>query len=272
MLEIEHPVDAPGAQQRRTTLHAMSKPVLFVGGGTALQLAWGQTVPSLTLVDVSRLPQAQGIELTANTLRIGAAVRLETLRRDPLAALHAPLLAAACEALAALSVRHLATLGGNVGWGFGDTLAPLLALQAHAELADGTTQPLVTLLRQTELPLVIALHVGLGRAAPIAFYEKIGHRAAFSPSRLALALCADIDQQGSLQQVSAAASGAGLRGRRLDHVEQALHGVPFRQVTPAQLRDACLLDLPEDGALARLASRVLAGHLATWMPSRPSVP
>lgn len=258
MLTIERPGQADEAQRRRSALGPHGT---FVGGGTALQLAWGDAVPALTLLDVTRLPQAQGIALAGASLRIGAAVRLETLRRDTLARHHAPLLAAACDSLAALSVRHLATLGGNVGWGFGDTLAALLALDAQVERADGSCLPLDQWLPMPELPLVVALRVD---AYPLAvgFYEKIGRRAAFSPSRLALAVGAGLDAQGRLQDVRAAGCGAGLRARRLRHAEQLLHGLRPADVGAA-LRAACALDLPEDPSLARLASSVIAGHLTT---------
>ena len=101
------------------------------------------------------------------------------VRTDVLVREHAPLLSTACEALAALSVRNLATLGGNVGWGSGDALAALMALDAQAELADGTLQPLPALLALDELPLLVALHVPLGPPTRRAWFEKIGHRQSY---------------------------------------------------------------------------------------------
>lgn len=257
MLTIERPSQADEAQRRRSALGALGA---FVGGGTALQLAWGDAVPPLTLIDVTRLPQTQGIARDGDSLRIGAAVRLETLRRDTLARHHAPLLGAACDSLAALSVRHLATLGGNVGWGFGDTLAALLALDAQAERADGRRLSLTDWLSLAEGPLIAALYVDALPPA-VGFYEKIGRRAAFSPSRLALAMCAGLDEEGRLQQVRAAGCGTGLRARRLHHTEQLLHGLRPANAGDAPLRTACALDLPENPSLARLASGVIAGHL-----------
>lgn len=259
MLTIERTADPREAQRRRSLLGAGGA---FVAGGTALQLAWRDATPALTLIDVSKLPEAHGIALSGTTLRIGAATRLESLRRDPLAQRHAPLLVAACEGLAALSIRHLATLGGNVGWGHGDTLAMLLATRADAELADGEHLPLAQVLERSELPLLAALRIDVAQAPAMAFYEKIGHRAAFSPTRLALALCAGIDEAGGLQAPHVAASGAGLRARRLVHVERLLNGArPADGIARAGLRDACACDLDHDTALARVACAVLAGRL-----------
>lgn len=263
MLTIERPADLRQAQQRRSQLGPRGA---FVGGGTALQLGWRDGTPVLTLVDVSRLPGAQGLSLSGSSLRIGAASRLEALRRDPLALRHAPLLVDACGELAALSVRHLATLGGNVGWGQGDTLPVLLALEAEAELADGGCRPLAEVLEAPVLPLLAALQIDIGRAPALAFYEKIGHRAAFSPTRLALALCAGIDGAGRLQGPRVAVSGAGLPARRLRAVERVLHDAPLRRIARPDLREACAEALAPNAALARVAAAVLAGRLEALAP------
>ena len=260
MLDIEHPVDGQAAEQRAGQLGARGA---FVGGGTVLQLGWGGTTPDLTLIDVSRLAGSQGISLTGTCLRVGAAVRLEPLRRDPLVARHAPLLTAACEQIAALSVRHLATLGGNVGWGHGDTLAVLLAMQAEAELADGRCVPLDALLaaQPGALPLVAGLRMDVGHTSTIACYEKVGRRAAFSPTRLALALCADAAPDGALHALRVAASGAGLRARRMLQAEKLLASGGARAIDRSALRSACACDLDGDAVLARIASALIAGWL-----------
>jgi|APAra7269096613_1048513.scaffolds.fasta_scaffold00097_4 CO/xanthine dehydrogenase FAD-binding subunit len=241
MLAVERCADAAGAQARRDALGASGT---FVAGGTALQLGWERAAPDLTLVDVSALPAAQGVTRHGDRLRIGAACRLESLRHDPAVRAGAPLLVSACGHIAAMGVRHLATLGGNVGWRYGDALAPLLALDAGAELADGRVVPLWDVFAQDPLPLVVALWIDTRTARERAVFEKAGHRAAFSPSRLTLAIVGG---------VRLAAVGAGLAARRLHAVERALvHG---------GLADACLADLG-DPVRARLARRLIEGHLA----------
>lgn len=263
MLRIERPVDLREARQRRLLLGAHGA---FVAGGTLLQLAWQGQTPALTLIDVSGLPEAQGIALSGSCLRIGAATRLETLRRDVLVRRDAPLLGAACEQLAAMSIRHLATLGGNVAWGHGDTLAVLLASGADAELADGRCAPLAAVLETPEVPLLAALRLDVAQAPAFAFYEKIGHRAAFSPTRLALAMSAGLDREGRLEAPRVAASGGGLRARRLPEVEALLRSQPPQDVARNRLREACRNDLGGDAALARVACAVLAGRLEALCP------
>lgn len=242
MLAVEHPVDARVAQARRDALGMAGQ---FVAGGTALQLAWQDGPPELTLVAVAALPGARDITTSGTVLRLGAGLPLETVRTHPAVRAGAPLLSKACDTLAALPVRHLATLGGNVGWRCGDTLAPLLALAAEAELADGRRLPLDTVLGDAALPLITALCIDTRSAGWPSVFEKVGQRAAFSPSRLAFA------RVWSPDGVRLAAGGAGLPVRRLRAAEVAPDG-------PA-LAAACLADLG-DLARARLAHRLIEGH------------
>lgn len=255
-LRVRRPPDAAEAQRWRDADPAGTA---FVGGGTALQLGWAEGPPALCLLAVDRLPAAQGWRRETDGgrrwLRLGAALRLEALRRDPALRQALPLLAAACDSLAAPGVRHLATLGGNVGWRWGDTLAPLLALGAEAELADGRRQPLAALLPAAPLPLVVALWLPEPDAAPRrAVYEKVGRRAAFSPARLALALW-----QPAGGTLRLAACGAGWVARRLAATEAVLAADLAHDATA--LQPACRADLDGDAALGRLAARLVAGHL-----------
>jgi len=258
MVTVARCPDAPAAQRLKERL---GPGAVFVGGGTLLQPGWGSAPQGeLTLIDVNGLAAARGIARTAEGLRIGAATPLESVRRDPLVRSDAPLLAAACETLAAVGVRHLATLGGNAAWRCGDTLAALLALDAQAERADGTREPLAAWLARAELPLLVALHVPAHDPPGWSVFEKVGRRAAFSPTRLALAAWA----APGLRKVRVAVTGAGLAARRLPGVEALLEGARALPGAPA-VGAACGAALP-DPALARLAARLLRGHLGAILP------
>jgi CO/xanthine dehydrogenase FAD-binding subunit len=259
----------------------------YAAGGTALRLSWGETPPpALTLIDVAPL---LGTDITqdfdSGGLRIGCGIKLEALRRDPLIRKQAPLLAAACDELASLSVRNLATLGGNIGWRFGDTLAPLLAMRAAVELHNGDRVLLNILMSNQECPLIVAVHLpahaltGPADTASsvstgfIGFYEKVGRRAAFTPSRIAIALRANLLEGGRLGDVCIAATGAGLVARMLAQTCRIMESLSAHSVTPDVIRDACRCDLPENPALARIASRVISGHVRemTTKGDRPSI-
>lgn len=269
------PANAAQAHRNKTELGSACA---YVAGGTALQLSWRETPePRLTLIDVTQLLDMSIVyDVGSGLLRIGCALRIETLRRDPTVRERAPLLAAACDEIASVSVRNVATLGGNIGWRFGDTLAPLLAMRAAVELHSGEVAPLDTIVQFHECPLIVAVHLPASDprvlAAPvntasgvanrvIGFYEKVGRRAAFTPSRIALALHAKLVDGGRLEDVCIAVTGAGLVARILARTGETMEGTLAHSLTPEAIRDACWHDLPEDPTLARIASRVVSGHV-----------
>ena len=261
-VRIERPASAAAAQ----ALRGSAADVVFVAGGTALQLGWTNGAPDgLTLVEVARLPAAQGITRDPAGrpgLRIGAAVTLEALRVDERVVRLAPMLAQVCAEIGSLPVRTWGTLGGNAGWRYGDALAVLLVLQARVELADGSVRPLEDWLAAEPLPLAVAFHLdGPTQPPSPCWYEKIGQREAFAPSMLTLA------QAGG----RLAAVAAGLPARRLRRTEACLAGSP---VDASGWHAALQADLDDDGVAgvhipagpadvrwrASAARRLLLGH------------
>lgn len=206
---LARPASAPEAQRILDTLDASAA----IAGGTALQLGWPEGVaPATVLVDVSRLPGARGLtwpdDETAPAVRIGCATTLAALARDASLRFALPLLAQAVDAIGAPGVRTLATLGGNLGWRHGDTVAALLVLDASVELAHGDWMRVADWLAHPRPPLAVAVHIPLGHGP--GWFEKVGGREAFSPSRLTIAACG-----GRL-----AAVAADLPGRRLRAAER----------------------------------------------------
>ncbi|HMN84155.1 MAG TPA: hypothetical protein PKA20_30085 [Burkholderiaceae bacterium] len=149
-------------------------------------------------------------------------------------------------------------------------------------------------LAQPALPLLVALRVPLAAGGDRWRFEKAGLRAAFTPSRLTLAMCAG-EGDGPTIRWRVAVTGATLPARRLPTVEALLdramtaprgqhepdggpaaaRGRPqssqtqqpssqmspqVQQMPPRALFDACANDLPQAGALARLAARLIAHH------------
>lgn len=266
-LQIHHPTTVAEAGAM-----LLEPSASIVGGGTVLQLGWGMRAPTQTLVALDRLPAAHGIGPDRDgKLRIGSATLLETLRTHPDIGRYAPLLAAACAQLGALAVRTLATIGGNVGWRVGDCTAALIAHDALAELGSGEQVALAELLMQPRLPLILALHVP-PTLLPLLRYEKIGHREAFSPARIALAIALDADAAGRVADCRIGLSGAGLHGRRLPAVEACLRGRCATDCGPdaADLHAALANALPDDPPRARLAARLIGGHVAALLGRRPA--
>lgn len=264
-MELVTPASPQAAQALADQLGPRAR---FIAGGTLIQQEWDEprlAPRDVCYINIQHWPETWPItlEVEADSLRIGAGARLEAVRRHPLVGIHAPLLAEAIGQLGALGVRHLGTLGGNIGWGMGDAAPVLLALDAEAELADGRREPLAHTLQRPVRPLMVAFHLPRAdrHAAVHAVFEKVGYRAAFSPARLRMALrWHDAGRGRALCRAAVAAPD--LPVRRLDAVEALLaHTSPDL----ATLRTACLDDaLPPP--LASIASRLIAGHCGLLTP------
>lgn len=234
----------------------------FIAGGTIVQQEWTSTTrhapADICFINTQGWPQTQTIDLTGKTLRIGANARLETVRGNDLVRARAPLLCEAIGQLGATGVRRMGTLGGNVGWGLGDTAPVMLILDAVVELADGTLEPLEVTLSRSVRPLMLAFHLPcLNEARPAhATFEKIGYRLGFTPARVRIAL-RWLDASRGRGLIRAAAAAPGTSVRRLAAVEQ-LMATAVQRPTLLDVRTACSRELPD--SLAVMVSRLIAGH------------
>ncbi len=91
-----------------------------VAGGTDLVMALqeGKASPVETIVDISRIPELQEINLIetgdGKVVEIGSCVTLSNLIQSDLIREYLPLLAVAAHQIAGPQVRNLATIGGNI--------------------------------------------------------------------------------------------------------------------------------------------------------------
>src|SRR5215831_12102532 len=119
--------------------HLRGGEATILAGGTDLmpQCHAGRVTLRRGLLNVRRVAELRGIERVDGGVRIGALVTMSELMRDPLVRDHFAILAEACDHFASDQLRNAATLGGNVcnASPAGDTLVPLLVLDAMAELA-----------------------------------------------------------------------------------------------------------------------------------------
>jgi carbon-monoxide dehydrogenase medium subunit len=111
----------------------------LVAGGTdlLLDLTQGRHPPIDALIDISRIPELQSIEIQDEHLIIGAALPLAMLVENEHVQQHASGLVEACKLIGGPQVRNVATLGGNVAHALpaGDGTIALLSLGAEACLA-----------------------------------------------------------------------------------------------------------------------------------------
>ncbi len=93
--------------------HSSNVRILCGGTDYVVELKHVAQSPGV-VVDVSRLEDLKGIELTDAGLRIGAGVTHSEIMADPLIAEHAPAMIDAAHTVGAVQTRNLGTLGGNL--------------------------------------------------------------------------------------------------------------------------------------------------------------
>jgi CO/xanthine dehydrogenase FAD-binding subunit len=89
------------------------------------------------LIDVSRLPELQGIHEQGGVIRIGAGVIHQKVASSPLLGQLAAALAEGAAAVGSPQIRYMGTVGGNIvnAQPAADTAIPLLALDTEVEIA-----------------------------------------------------------------------------------------------------------------------------------------
>jgi CO/xanthine dehydrogenase FAD-binding subunit len=225
-------------------LAALAQPggATVLAGGTDLmpQANAGRVKPAPLLLNIRRVPGLAGISIDDGALVIGTLTTIEALRSNDEVRRAAPLLAQACERFASEQIRNAATLGGNLcnASPAGDTLTPLLALDAEVELASladagevrtrrvpiadffagpGRTQ------RSSE-ELLTAVRVPVAPSGQVARFEKAGTRVGLDISTISIALAARRDADGTLHGVRIALGAVGPVPLRARAAEALLEG------------------------------------------------
>lgn len=223
----------------------------LLAGGTDLmpQSKAGRVAFEPLLLGLRRIPELHGVARDGDSLRIGALVTMTELMESALVRAHCPILVEAADQFASDQVRNVATIGGNVcnASPAGDTLVPLLALDAEVELVakpngllTGRRVPIGEFFKgpgktlRARHEIVAALRVPIGVPGRFMRFFKLGSRPALDISAISIGVCARRDA-GVLSEVRVAFGAVApvpLRGRA---TEAALEG---RQLTEAVIETA----------------------------------
>ncbi len=117
-----------------------------IAGGTDVMVDIKYKEEPGCLVNIKKLPGLSTIQENGGSLRIGPLVTIHEIESSALAREKLAVLWEACHQFASLQIRNTATIGGNIcrASPSGETLAPLLVLEAKAKIAfsDGEkTEP-----------------------------------------------------------------------------------------------------------------------------------
>ena len=215
-------LDAPGAV-------AVAGCTDLMVPGSACAVSGGGSV-----VDLGRVRELRGIELTDGVLDIGAGETFAALRRHALVREHVPMLAEVAATVGALQIQARASIGGNVANASpaGDSLPLLLALDASFELASAHGRRLLpademfTGYRQTALApgeLIVRVKLPVPAASSVQRFVKVGTRRAQAISKVSVALSCRL-VGGVLRDVRIAVGSVAAVPLRLVAAEQACEG------------------------------------------------
>ncbi len=186
--------------------------VTVLAGGTDLmpQTNAGRVKFQSVLMNVRRVPELRGIDEAGGVLRIGALVTITELHESARVRERLNVLWQACDHFASDQIRNAATIGGNVcnASPAGDTLVPLLALEARAVLASKPNGALETRRvpldqffsgpgRTVKKPaeLLAAIEVPLPGKGFVGEFYKHGTRPGLDISAISLAFAAVFDRR-----------------------------------------------------------------------------
>jgi len=230
--------------------------VTVLAGGTDLmpQTQAGRVKFQPVLMNVRRVPELRGIAEEGGVVRIGALVTITELLESALVRERLNLLWQSCDHFASDQIRNAATVGGNLcnASPAGDTLVPLLALDATVELAakpNGTLQrrrvPLAQFLlgpgRTCRGPaeLLAAVDVPLPSAEFAGEFYKHGTRPGLDISAISIA------------------AGAVLEGKILTRVRIAFGAVAPTPIRAPRAEAALEGRVPDEATLEAAASAAL---------------
>ena len=214
--------------------------VSVLAGGTDLmpQTQAGRLEFQPVLMNIRRVPELLGIAQEGGVIRIGALVTITELLDSPLVREQLNLLWQACDHFASDQIRNAATIGGNLcnASPAGDTLVPLLALEARAVLAarpNGTLELRRVPLQQFFLgpgrtcraptEILAAVEVPLPPAGFAGQFYKHGTRPGLDIAAIAIAAGAR-REGGVLRDVRVAFGSVAPTPIRAPRTEAALEG------------------------------------------------
>ena len=110
--------------------------VTILAGGTDLmpQSEWGKLSLEGLLLNIRRVPELGGIDVTDETIRLGALVTVTEILESEALARHAGVLVETADQFASEQLRNMSSIGGNVcnASPAGDMIIPLLLYDAEA--------------------------------------------------------------------------------------------------------------------------------------------
>ncbi|WP_160319678.1 FAD binding domain-containing protein [Paenibacillus xylanivorans] len=219
----------------------------YAAGATLLRTQWeGGLVPVPEhMISLARIPGASGVHVDGDDLVIGALTRLCHCATD-VHLQQLPLVQSAMNAIAAPSIRNLATIGGNIVSGVGDSIPALLVYDAQLYWMTDNGMEMRSLSSwlnggrdgsRNPNEVLISIHISMkntsfsdansertSAAHEISFYRKLGRRETFTASLVTIAFYGEVGTDGRWNKIAIAAGGGSGMAMRLPESEKLLLG------------------------------------------------
>jgi carbon-monoxide dehydrogenase medium subunit len=220
----------------------------YAAGATLLRTQWeGGLVPVPEhMISLARIPGASGVYVDGDDLVIGAVTRLSHCATDILLQ-QLPILQSAMNAIAAPSIRNMATIGGNIVSGVGDSIPALLVYDAQLYWMTDNGMEMRSLSSwlnggregsRNPNDVLMAIHIPMKHTPlldvasertfvtrEISFYRKLGRRETFTASLVTIAFHGELGADDRWNKIAIAAGGGSGMAMRLTESEQLLLGV-----------------------------------------------
>ena len=219
---------------------------IFAGGTDVMpQMKAGKLTLQPTLMNIRRIPELRGITQAGGVARIGALTTITELLNSALVRERFNALWQACDHFASDQLRNTATIGGNIcnASPAGDTLVPLLALDAKVVLAGKPNGALATRAmpladffvapgrtKRAATELVTAVELPLPPAGSVSEFFKFGTRPALDIAMISIGLGAVRDGK-TLRNVRVAFGAVAPTPIRAPQTEAALEGKALDDAT-----------------------------------------
>lgn len=225
-----------------------------IAGGTELMVAFSAgRLTASNLVNLWGLSDLRFIQITPESIAIGASSTFLDLRRDALIASEFPLLAKASGWIGSVANQTRATIGGNLvnGSPAADSSPVLLVYDAEIEMISVRGKRRVPYAefhtgykRNALAPdeLLYAVHISRRFARHRQYLRKVGTRRAMAISKIALAATAVLEKDVVIEIRLGSASLAPFP-TRLYGAEAALLGKPLTRETMHAARQALLAEV-----------------------------
>jgi carbon-monoxide dehydrogenase medium subunit len=211
------------------------------------------------LVNIKKIPGLNGISENGAGLRIGSLTTIREIETSALVREKLPVLWEAAHQFASLQVRNTATIGGNIcrASPSGETLGPLLVLDAKAKLAFGDGEKTVPFTAFFQGPgkcsagtngLLIQIEIPYPPAGSKSVYLKHAVRGAMDIAMVGVAVLMTPDSsKNNIQDVRIGLAAVAPTPVRAAKTEALLRGKPL---SPSLLREAAVLAASESSPIS----------------------